>query len=47
MLKDSNDNLHVLGDVEPHKMEGVTLGQTLVVVYTEALAISLEHKVAE
>jgi hypothetical protein len=47
MLKDPNGNLHVLGDVEPHKMEGVTLGQTLVVVYTEALAISLEHKAAE
>ena len=32
----------VIGDVEPEKMEGVTLGQTLVVVYAEALAMSLE-----
>jgi len=47
MLKDSNGNLHVLGDVEAHKMEGVTLGQTLVVVYTEALALSLEHTAVE
>jgi hypothetical protein len=47
MLKDSNGNLHVLDDVDPAKMEGVTLGQTLVVVYTEALALSLEHTAAE
>ncbi len=47
MLKDPRGNLHVLDQVEPEKMEGVTLGQTLVVVYSEALALSLEHKSAE
>lgn len=46
-LKDPRGKLHLLGDVEPEKMEGVTLGQTLVVVYTEALALSLEHKTSE
>ncbi len=42
-LKDSNGKLHLIGDVEPEKMEGVTLGTTIVVVYREALALSLEH----
>lgn len=41
-ILDPNDRVHVIADVEPSKMEGVTLGQTLVVVYQEALALSLE-----
>jgi hypothetical protein len=41
-VKDSRGKLHVIGDVEADKMEGVTLGQTLVLVFAEALAISLE-----
>ena len=41
-VKDSRGKLHIIGDVEPEKMEGVTLGQTVVLVYTEALAMSLE-----
>lgn len=42
-FKDPRGKVHVIGDVEPEKMEGVTLGQTLIVVYAEALALSLEH----
>lgn len=42
-LLDSNGRAHVIADVEPAKMEGVTLGQTIVVIYREALALSLEH----
>jgi Cu/Ag efflux protein CusF len=42
VIKDPRGKVHVIGDVEPGKMEGVTLGQTLVVVYAEALALSLE-----
>ena len=45
-IKDSRGKLHVIGDVEPEKMEGVALGQTVVIVYTEALALSLEKHVA-
>ena len=45
-IKDSNGKLHIIGDVEPEKMEGVKLGQTAVMVYSEALAISLEKKEA-
>jgi hypothetical protein len=43
-LKDSRGKLHLIGGVEPEKMEGVTLGQTIVVVYAEAMALTLEHK---
>lgn len=42
-LLDSNGKLHLIQDVEPEKMEGVTLGTTIVVIYREALALSLEH----
>jgi hypothetical protein len=41
-VKDPRGKLHMIGEVEPEKMEGVTLGQTVVLVYTEALAVSLE-----
>lgn len=45
-IKDSRGKLHLIGDVEAEKMEGVTLGQTAVMVYTEALALTLEKKEA-
>ena len=43
-LKDSRGKLHLIGDVEPEKMAGVKLGDTVVVIYREALALSLEKK---
>lgn len=45
-IKDPRGKLHVIGDVEPEKMDGVTLGQTVVIVYAEALALQLEQKPA-
>lgn len=45
-IKDSRGKLHLIGDVEAEKMEGVTLGQTAVMVYTEAMALTLEKKAA-
>jgi hypothetical protein len=45
-VKDPRGKYHVIGDVEPEKMEGVVLGATLVLVYTEAVAITLEEKPA-
>jgi hypothetical protein len=39
---DPRGKYHVIGEVEPEKMEGVTLGTTLVLTYSEALAITLE-----
>ena len=46
-VKDSRGKLHIIGDVEPEKMEGVTLGQTAVMVFSEALALSLQKKAPE
>jgi len=45
-VMDSRGKLHVIADVEPEKMAGVTLGQEMVLVFSEALALSLEHKSA-
>jgi hypothetical protein len=42
-ILDPRGKAHVIGDVEPEKMAGVTLGQTIVMVYREALALTLEH----
>lgn len=42
-ILDPNGRAHVIADVEPQKMTGVTLGQTIVMVYQEALALTLEH----
>jgi hypothetical protein len=41
-ILDPNENVHVISHVEPDKMQGVTLGQTLVVVFREALALELD-----
>lgn len=46
-IKDSRGIVHVIAGVEPEKMEGVTLGQTAVVVYAQALALSFEKKEPE
>ena len=46
VIKDPRGKVHVLADVEAEKMEGVTLGQTVVIVYAEALALSLEQAAA-
>ncbi|MEH6581530.1 MAG: hypothetical protein V7754_06305 [Halioglobus sp.] len=44
MVLDPRGKYHVIGDVEPEKMEGVTLGTTVVLVYTEAMIVTLEKK---
>jgi hypothetical protein len=41
-ILDPNDKIHVIGGVEPDKMSGISLGQTVVITYTEALALTLE-----
>ena len=41
-VKDPRGNFHVIADVNPAKMEGVALGQTIVITYTRALALTLE-----
>ena len=44
MVRDPRGKYHVIGDVEPEKLEGVTLGTTLVLTYSEAIAVSLIKK---
>ncbi|MEH6588663.1 MAG: hypothetical protein V7746_00320 [Halioglobus sp.] len=39
---DPRGKYHVIGEVEPEKMEGVTLGTTVVLTYSEAIAVTLE-----
>ena len=41
-VKDPRGKVHLIDDVEPEKMEGVLLGDTVVLVYSEAIALSLE-----
>lgn len=43
-IKDPRGKLHLIGEVEPEKMEGVKLGQTIVMVYAEAMALTLEKQ---
>jgi hypothetical protein len=44
-ILDPNGSYHVIGDVDPARMEGVTLGQTIIITYTRAMALSLEKHV--
>ena len=44
MLKDSDGDFHLIEDVDPAKMAGVNIGQTVVVTYTEAVALSLDKQ---
>jgi hypothetical protein len=39
---DPRGYFHVIGDVDPERMKGVTLGQTIILTYTRAVALSLE-----
>jgi len=45
VIKDSRGKVHMIGDVEPEKMTGVKVGQTAVVVFTQAMVLTLEKKV--
>jgi hypothetical protein len=44
VIKDSRGKVHLIGDVEPEKMVGVKVGQNAVVVFTQAMALTLEKK---
>ena len=45
-VKDSRGMVHIIGDVEPEKMEGVKIGETAVIVFAEAIALTLKHQTA-
>jgi hypothetical protein len=42
MVEDSRGKYHVIGDVDPARLEGVTLGTTVIITYMRAVALSLE-----
>ena len=42
MIKDSRGKMHTIGGIPAAKFEGVSLGEDMVVVYTEALAIEMQ-----
>lgn len=42
VVKDALGNLHTIEDIDGSKFEGVALGDSVVFVYTEALALSLQ-----
>jgi hypothetical protein len=44
VVKDSRGKEHSIGDVEAAKMAGVKVGQTAVVVFTEAMALTLQKE---
>jgi hypothetical protein len=46
MLQDPDGDFHIIDDVDPAKMAGVALGDTVIVTYTEAFALTLEKQAA-
>jgi hypothetical protein len=42
MIEDSRGKMHTIGDVPSTKLSAIAVGETAVVVYTEALAIGLQ-----
>jgi len=41
-VKDSNGNFHVIGDVKPEKIAEAAIGDTVVIIYSQAVALTLE-----
>lgn len=44
MVEDPRGKYHLIGDVERERFEGRKLGDTIILVYSEAVALSLEKK---
>ena len=44
MVEDPRGKYHLIGDIEPERFKGRMLGDTIILVYTEAVALSLEKK---
>jgi hypothetical protein len=42
MVEDPRGKYHLITDVEPEKFEGRMLGETIVLIYSEAVALTLE-----
>lgn len=46
MLQDPEGDFHIIEDVDPENMKGVALGDTIIVTYTQAFALTLEKQVS-
>ncbi|MEZ5503095.1 MAG: hypothetical protein R3E50_10735 [Halioglobus sp.] len=44
VVKDSRGRTHFISGVDPQKLNGVSVGQTAVIVFTEAMALTLEKQ---
>jgi hypothetical protein len=44
VVKDSRGKQHTIGDVEPAKLSGVKVGQQAVIVFSEAMALTLQKQ---
>ena len=44
MIKDSMGRYHVIEDIPAERFEGVTLGSTVIITYSQAVAIALEKR---
>ena len=47
MIKDSMGRYHVIEDIPAERFEGVTLGSTVIITYSQAVAIALEKREKE
>lgn len=47
MIEDPRGKFHLIGDIKREQFEGRMLGETIVMVYTEAVALTLEPAVVE
>ncbi|MEE4175702.1 MAG: hypothetical protein V2I57_15765, partial [Xanthomonadales bacterium] len=43
MILDSRGKTHVIGDVKPERIESLRIGQSVVITFTQALAVGIEH----
>jgi hypothetical protein len=44
MLQDPEGDFHIIEDVDPARMQGVSLGDTIVMTFTQAFALTLEKQ---
>ena len=44
MIEDPRGKYHLITDVDPARMMGLTLGTRVIMIYTEAMALSLEKR---
>ncbi len=47
MIQDSKGRYHIIEDIPAERFEGLTLGTTVIVTYTQAVAIALEKPASE